>query len=230
MKRLERIKTFSDGIEIWLLEFDSDSTLLAEDWSILSADEQLRAQHFHLQRDQSRFVITRAALRRLLAKHVRSEPQALIFKTGNFGKPYLKNFSEIKFNISHAGSFALIGLSAYGEIGVDIEHCHRDMTNLDKYLLSPVERGWNLWPSKYFVDLWVVKESVLKALGYGISEHLQTVTVLPNGDGSYCITLNHADWTNVSAWSIDVPQRYLAAFALGSQFEKCSHVAHYCSG
>ncbi|SDY87487.1 4'-phosphopantetheinyl transferase superfamily protein [Nitrosomonas sp. Nm33] len=217
LKRLQLPETLPVGIEVWLLEFDFDSNKLADDWTLLSAEEKARALRFHQLRDRVRFIATRAALRRLLAECVMVSPQALRIVTNSFGKPHLHAHSGIAFSVSHAGNFALIALSTQGEVGVDIEQCHRDVANLEAHVLSSVERAWKIWSSKNFIELWVVKESVLKALGFGIAEYLPAITVLPNHDGSYCIIHDQTEWAKVNAWSISAPIHYAAALALTHQ-------------
>lgn len=214
MERLQLFKTIPTGIEAWLLEFNSNLAQLSDDWLLLNAKEQARAQCFHQQQDRVRFIMTRAALRRLLAKQVMAPPHTLKIETSHLGKPRLTTHPDIKFNISHTSSFALIALSTLGEIGVDIEQCFRDVTGLDAYVLSSTERALGIWTAKQFIELWVVKEAVLKALGFGIADYLQAITVLPERDGSYCITHDHAEWASVSAWSIDAPAQCRAALAL----------------
>jgi 4'-phosphopantetheinyl transferase len=214
MECLQRLKKIPIGIEVWLLKLESNSALLSDDWSLLSADEKARAQRFHQYQDRMRFIMSRAALRRLLAERVMTPPALLCIESDHFGKPRLQKHSEVKFNISHAGEFALIALSTRGEIGIDIEQRHRDVKDLGTYVLSTVERTWGFWSGENFIELWVVKEAVVKALGFGIAENLKDITVLPNGDGSYCIAHDHAEWANVNAWSIDAPMNYAAALAL----------------
>lgn len=219
MKCLQLLETIPAGIEVWLLEFDTDATQRSDDWSLLSVNEKIRAQRFRQQQDRVRFIMTRAALRRLLAERVMTPPDILRIATDCFGKPHLQTHSGIQFNISHADGFALIALSTQGEIGIDIEKRHRDVTGLDVHVLSPMERVRGIWSSRNLIELWVVKEAVLKALGFGIAEYLQAITVLPNGDGSYCIAHDHTEWSTVSAWSIDAPMHYAAALAVINQAE-----------
>ncbi|SDY22657.1 4'-phosphopantetheinyl transferase superfamily protein [Nitrosomonas sp. Nm58] len=223
MKRVPLPETIPAGIEVWLLEFDFDSIRLADDWAMLSADEQVRAQRFHRQQDRVRAIATRAALRRLLAERVMLPPNELHFVTGAFGKPHLQAHAGIEFNVSHAGSFALIALSTQGEIGIDIEQRQRDVTHLDAHVLSSVEHAEGIWSSQNFIELWVVKESVLKALGWGIAEYLQAITVRPNHDGGYCIIHDQGEWAGVDAWSIGVPLYYAAALALTHQGKSRVH-------
>lgn len=214
MKRMQLPEALPADIEVWLLEFDFDSLQVADDWELLSADEQECAQRFHQPQDRVRAVVTRAALRRLLAERVMSSPHLLRIEADNFGKPRLQTHSGIEFSVSHAGSFALIALSTQGKVGVDIEQRHRDVANLDAQVLSSVERAWGIWSSRNFIELWVVKESVLKAVGFGIAEYLQAITVLPNQDRSYCIAHDLTEWATIQAWSIDAPSHYAAALAL----------------
>ncbi|SFM28803.1 4'-phosphopantetheinyl transferase family protein [Nitrosomonas communis] len=214
LKCLQLPETMPIGVDVWLLEFDFDSNQLAVDWTLLSAEEKARALRFRQLRDRERFITTRAALRRLLAECVMAPPQTLRIETNSFGKPCLPANSGIEFNVSHADNFALIALSTHGEVGIDIEQCHRDVADLEAHVLSSVERAWRIWSSKNFIELWVVKESVLKALGFGIAEYLPAITVLPNHDGSYCITHDQTEWAEVHAWPISAPIHYAAALAL----------------
>ncbi|MCO6429097.1 MAG: 4'-phosphopantetheinyl transferase superfamily protein [Nitrosomonas communis] len=214
MKRMQLPRTLPAGIEVWLLEFDFNSTELASDWALLSAEEKARARHFHQSEDRVRAVATRAALRRLLAERVQSSPEALRIEVNGFGKPCLPTHAGIAFNVTHAGRFALIALSTQGEVGIDIEQRYRDVAHLDAHVLSTIEQASGIWSSSNFIELWVVKESVLKALGFGIAEYLQAITVLPNNDGSYSIIHDQTEWAKVDAWSIEAPDHYAAALAL----------------
>ncbi|SEF77632.1 4'-phosphopantetheinyl transferase superfamily protein [Nitrosomonas ureae] len=106
---------------------------------------------------------------------------------------------------------------ASANIGVDIEYCHRDVSNLWVHVLSSEECAQGIWSNRNFIDLWVIKESILKALGFGISEYLPAITVLPNNDGSYRVMHDQRDWTEIKAWTIEAPAHYAAAFALTNQ-------------
>lgn len=214
MTSLRRLEAVPENIEAWLLEFTFTSAQLAHDWPLLSAQEHSRAQGFHHFQDRIRFVSARAALKRLLAERVGILPDRLTISIAASGKPYLSQRAEIQFNLSHAGSFSLIAISSAGRVGIDIERCNRDTVGLIRYVLSPLERTRACWPEKRFIDLWVAKEAVLKALGLGIAENLQDISVLPELGSCYCIAHEHPSWGNIRAWPIVVPQNYAAALAL----------------
>ncbi|PSJ18791.1 4'-phosphopantetheinyl transferase family protein [Nitrosomonas supralitoralis] len=217
MKRLHLPEMVPAEIEVWLLEFDFDSKQLINDWSLLSVGEQIHLQCFRQHEDRVRGIVTRATVRRLLAKYLALPPHRIQIEMNEFGKPRLPAYYDIEFNVSHTGDFALIALSAKGEIGVDIEYCHKDVEDLWVHVLSAEERAQGIWSNKNFIDLWVIKESVLKALGFGIAEYLPAITVLTNNDGSYHVAHDHPEWAKIKAWSIEAPLHYVAALALTNQ-------------
>lgn len=216
MKRIALPEVLPAGIEVWMIEFKFDAPCTGSDWVLLNAEEQAHALRYHQFQDQVRFIKTRASLRRLLAMRLMSSPKTLHIQADNLGKPRLQAYSNIEFNVSHSGHYALIALSTIGAIGIDIEYMHRDVTNLEKLVFTSMERAMGYWSSSNFIELWVVKESVLKALGLGITDFLQSVTVLPNYDDSYHIILDQPSMTKIRAWSIDVVPGYTAALALAN--------------
>src|SRR5262252_335545 len=54
---------------------------------LLSCDEIQRADRFHGERERSRFIVARAAMRKILGRYVKALPQALVFSYGPKGKP-----------------------------------------------------------------------------------------------------------------------------------------------
>ena len=214
MTSLQWLEAVPENIDAWVLELVFTPAQLARDWPCLSAEEHRRAYGFHHFQDRIRFVSARAALRRLLAERAGILPDRLTIATTAAGKPYLAQPANIQFNLSHAGSFALIAMTSAGRVGIDIERYDRDITGLIHYVLSPLERARACWPEKRFIDLWVAKEAVLKALGLGIAENLQDISVLPQPGSHYRIVHEHPDWGNIRAWPIEAPKDYAAALAL----------------
>ena len=92
-----------------------------------------------------------------------------------------------------------------------------DTEGLTEFVFSPLEHQSGTRTTKAFFERWVAKESVLKALGLGISEYLQAVSVLPGKGGAYEVAHERPEWGGIRAWSIRVPRNYAAAFAWKSQ-------------
>ncbi|MBA2660487.1 MAG: 4'-phosphopantetheinyl transferase superfamily protein [Nitrosospira sp.] len=206
------------GIEVWLLELNLRMPVLDSDISLLSEGELTHALRFHRHEDRVRSISTRAALRRMLASRVKLPAEMLRFVTNCHGKPRLQHEVCIDFNVSHAGCFALIALSTGGQVGVDIECRDRtiDAKSLGAYVFSHLERGIGLKTDEDFIERWVAKESVLKALGVGISEHLQAISILTDDGETFRVEHDRPEWSRIRVWSIEAPNCYAAALAVKS--------------
>lgn len=216
VQRLPLPETVPPGIEVWQLKMNLQMPVSDSDLFLLSEDEFTYALRFRRHEDQVRSVATRAALRRILASRLQLPPDALCFVANRHGKPCLQDDGGIEFNVSHAGCFALIVLSTSGKVGVDIEYRDRgvDAKSLGAYVFSSLERKSGLKTDEDFIKHWVVKESVLKALGEGISEHLQAISILPGDGECYRIEHDRLEWPGIKAWSIEAPDCYAAALAV----------------
>src|SRR5580692_10092890 len=87
----------------------------------LSEDEIARANRFKFEADRIRWTRARSALRLILSRYVGDDPARLAFIYGKHGKPALLPFSDVEFNLSHAGDWAMIAVSRSVAVGVDIE-------------------------------------------------------------------------------------------------------------
>lgn len=101
-------------------------------------------------------------------------------ETGKNGKPYLKHFPDIHFNISHSDDYAAC---AVGEIscGLDIQkiksvHTKRLLLRtLSEKEYTCVKKAAE--PEKEFCKYWTLKESYLKWTGEGITKDLATLAM-----------------------------------------------------
>ncbi len=205
-------------VEVWQLQLDLQVPILSSDLAPLSEFERTRALRFYAHADQVRSIATRTMLRRLLAEKTLLRPDTLHFVTNEYGKPRLKNHDGIEFNVSHSGSFALIALSTIGAVGVDIERYDPriDARNLGDYVFTRVERENQLDTTEAFIQQWVAKESALKALGVGIANHLQSISILRGGNERYHIVHDNPEWEGLNVWWIDAPDGYASALALNN--------------
>lgn len=98
------------------------------------------------------------------------------------GKPYISNFPNLYFNISHSGDFVTAAVS-YVSVGVDIEVIRPHNLNLVKRVCTDYEAAYVFGhiPSKEeltlppspecvvrFLEIWTVKEAYFKCTGTGI--------------------------------------------------------------
>jgi 4'-phosphopantetheinyl transferase len=114
-----------------------------------------------------------------LSKELSIAPKDIAFTYGPFGKPALAGGSEVSFNVSHSGEYALIAIGTCGAIGVDIEKVRpiADIERLADTVFSSVERAAlaRLPTSdrlEGFYSGWTRKEAYIKARGDGFSRPL----------------------------------------------------------
>lgn len=229
MQRLRLAEGMPEGLEVWRLALDLNAPVADDDDRLLSRAEWQRTQRLHHHADVVRAVATRAALRRLLSAHTGTAPEKLVFAQNAYGKPELENSDGPAFNVSHSGNVALIALVPSGAVGVDIERCRpeAELAPLQGLVLSPSELHHARDSlSLSFMDHWVAKEAVLKALGLGIANHLQALSVTPSLKlpDTYSLGLSLPISSPLQAWPLPAPSGYAAA--LGYVDSDCTCYAH----
>lgn len=93
-----------------------------------------------------------------------------------YGKPSLKDYSDIHFNISHKDNIIVLVIGSR-EVGIDIEDI--------KYNELVIKKAFNdkeidiidksLDKAKEFTIMWTIKEAYIKYLGIGLSYGLKKV-------------------------------------------------------
>jgi len=147
---------------------------------VLDESERERARRFVFDYDRRRFIVSHAALRAVLGHCLNIEPLQVRFRVGPNGKPALADTAEdVRFNLSHAGDYALIAVTLGRDVGVDIEQVRPiDVATLAKRFFSPLEaRKLLALPHEAFFRCWTRKESYIKALGTGLSFALDRFSV-----------------------------------------------------
>lgn len=208
------------GIAVWQLALDLQAPSAAEDVQLLSDDERARIARLRRPADRVRSVAGRAALRRLLGLSIAVAPQQLCFGAGAHGKPELRSHHGPAFNVAHSGSYVLIALGGgtTDALGVDVE---QRGSSVDAAALAPhaltLEEQRALAASRHdaniFYDYWSAKEAALKAVGVGVSEHLQQVTVLRQTGHRLQLRHQMAHWPPLQACLLPAPIQYSAALA-----------------
>jgi 4'-phosphopantetheinyl transferase len=160
-----------DEAHVWIVRLDRSSDSMA----LLSPDERERASRFHFPRDKTRFINSRAALRRILGSYLAKDPATLGFAYNPHGKPHLPG-APLQFNLSHSGELALVAVAAGSAIGVDVELIRDDLSIValaDAILSNEELTEFRKMPKSEqrseFFRIWVIKEAYTKAIGKGLS-------------------------------------------------------------
>ncbi|MDR5873400.1 4'-phosphopantetheinyl transferase family protein [Vreelandella gomseomensis] len=215
MQRLRLAEGVPEGLEVWCLALDLNAPVADDDDQLLSRAEWQRAQQFRHHADAIRAMATRAALRRLLSEYTGIAPEKLVFTQNAYGKPELENAEGPAFNVSHSGHVALIALAPGGAVGVDIERRRPEdeLAPLHGLVLSPSEQRDHISGANLpFMERWVVKEAVLKTLGLGITDHLQSLSITSSSEpNTYHLEHSLPVSSPLQAWPLPAPSGYAAA-------------------
>jgi len=111
-----------EPIGLWLVDLNPPEKRLVELERWLCPEERARADRFIPAEVRRRFICARGSLREILAWLLGCPPRALGFAYGEQGKPVLADRPNLRFNLSHSGERALVGVSWQRELGVDLEH------------------------------------------------------------------------------------------------------------
>lgn len=184
--KITRLCLDRDEVHLWWGAVDVVESLdEARAW--LSDEECRRSERFRRERDARAFLFRRVFRRWVLARYVGGGPAELTFTSAALGKPALDG-SDVRFNASSSGAWALVGVTRGREIGVDVErHDPRlarpeELSSLARRVLNAAERtrleqlpSWARMPA--FLRAWARKEACLKALGIGLGRDPRTLEV-----------------------------------------------------
>lgn len=176
--------TETRGCEIY---WASTALLSAAHDRLLNPIERQRSIGFQRYGDRARFVLATAVLRLAAGAWLRQSPDQLVVDRicdrcrEPHGPPRLPG-SGLHASISHAGEYVTVALSDVAPVGVDIEQIKRIayVPMLDVVCTAGERR--HVTSAADFYTYWTRKESVLKAIGVGLSLPMTNVVVTAPGD------------------------------------------------
>ncbi|MFN8400208.1 MAG: 4'-phosphopantetheinyl transferase superfamily protein [Anaerolineales bacterium] len=210
-------------VDIWRLSLNLlvDSVKLIE--STLSVDEAERASRFHFEADKNRFVITHGVLRKILGRYLHQKPAELTFSINQYGKPASVN-SNLEFNLSHSGDFALIAVTQGRKIGVDVERIRQGISahviaqqyfskaEVAELQSLPIEQR----EAAFFI-CWTRKEAYIKAHGLGLALPLESFDVSLTPGQPAILRATRPESQEAARWmlrSLEVDSHYAGAIAV----------------
>ena len=179
-------------VETWRINLAQFEFAQAHCLRLLDLHEQATAVKFKRPDLYRRYVLVHGLLRLILANYLAIPAQAITIKRTEFGKPYLPDYPEFNFNISHSGLTLLIAVTRETAVGVDIEWIkpRSSLAGLVQRCCSEREaRYWDSLPEvqqvKLFYQFWTRKEAFVKAVGRGIALGLSEVELNLERDGYF---------------------------------------------
>lgn len=208
------------AVELWIAGLDSLARL-GFDEGVLSSDERRRGALLHGDEAKRRFLGGRYLLRCVLSTLTRQPPDKINLEYGNAGKPSLapKGLApELHFNLSHCNDWYVLAISRDGPVGIDIEEIrYLDISEVASCCCTPHEQAalqTRKWDErlKFFFRLWVRKEAVLKATGFGLTVDPREIeTCNANLELDEVVTVGGGNWR---LYEVPLTGRLVAALAI----------------
>jgi 4'-phosphopantetheinyl transferase len=164
-------------VHLWAVALDRAPASLERLGRTLAPDERSRAAAFHFERDRSRFIVARSALRAILAHYSGQAPERLIFRYGRRGKPVLDDScggASIRFNLSHSHGLALCAVARDRDVGVDVERVRRELrveAIVERFFSEREKAAFRALGAEHrqeaFFRCWTRKEAYQKSRGEG---------------------------------------------------------------
>lgn len=144
---------------------------------LASVPEPRRSQAMAYKHTFGRFASLKSYL--MLAELLRSEfgLEEFRIETGEHGKPYLADYPDIHFNISHCRN-AIAAVVSDRPVGIDVESFRQFNEGLLDKSMNSAEKAEILnsqEPQESFITYWTRKEAVFKMQGTGITDNLQNI-------------------------------------------------------
>jgi 4'-phosphopantetheinyl transferase len=139
--------------------------------------EPRRSQAMGFKHTFGRFACLKSYL--MLAELLRSEfgLEEFRIETAEHGKPYLTDYPDIHFNISHCRNAIAVVVSDK-PVGIDVESFRHFNDGLLDKSMNPTEKEEILKsdaPEETFASYWTRKEAVFKMQGTGITDNLHNI-------------------------------------------------------
>ncbi len=173
-------------IKLWHSDCAATEAEYPQYWRILDPIEQQQAFAIKNELRRRRYVGVHARLRMLLGNVVNTAPEHLSLGTAEHGKPYLVDYPELSFNLSHSADKMAVAIAYNCDLGIDIEQykIRQNLAGLvDKCFAEEEKRYWQRLPEaeqmQAFYRFWTRKEAFVKATGKGIALGLQHCVINP---------------------------------------------------
>lgn len=183
------------GVHVWRIDIGQNLQSLKKLTQLLNPAESLRAGKYKQQKDNQRFIVSRAAQRIILGRYLQTPPAELEFILGDNKKPYLlgNDGDVLHYNLSHSGNWIVLAV-AQSPLGADVEFVDPAFPFQDilEDNFSREEVDYIGTSTERFFALWTRKEAFLKATGQGLGDHLKITPAL-DGEHALNASLTGAD-------------------------------------
>ena len=164
-----------EGMIITLFDYEklSDTDIMII-YSHMPSERQKKFDRYRFEKEKRLCAVAYVILLYGIYMSCGTMSDVLRFEYNEYGKPYLSNYSNLKFNLSHCSTGVACVVSD-SETGIDIQNADEYDKSLLDFVCSKEERQIienHPSPDNMFTRIWTCKESYLKQIGCGINSNL----------------------------------------------------------
>lgn len=157
---------------------------------LLSLEKQKKINKFLHFEDAQRGLVADLLIRYIIAKKGMTNGECQ-FKINGFGKPFLMNFPNFEFNLSHSEEWVVCAIDT-APVGIDVEAIKPIDLQVANHFFTEKECHYifssaNLQESRFY-EVWTLKESYIKAVGQGLTIPLHSFSIV-HTNSSYQLEL-----------------------------------------
>lgn len=148
---------------------------------LILKEKQRQIKRFHFAIDKKLSLYAELLVRIMACQILGIDNVEIKFDKLEYGKPYIKNYPDFHYNITHTRNAVVVAISD-NPIGVDIERIRKAeliianrffVTNEQTYINQIIDEA-----DKRFFEVWTKKEAYIKYIGKGLSMPLNSFNVL----------------------------------------------------
>jgi 4'-phosphopantetheinyl transferase len=212
-------------VTVWKIKLDPDDRTAEALRRHLAPNELERLAHQHRSEVGRRWLVSRGALREILAAELGISPPSVRIELGPHGRPGFDpetHQTDLDFNLSHSGDVALVATGRGLRVGVDVERLRRGRDPLrvaDRYFSEAEVAAVRAFPQAdrpaAFLRYWTAKEALAKGLGLGLRAPIGELELAAQ-PGRRMVPVHLAqDWRLVEL--TDLPSGYCGALAIDDE-------------
>lgn len=170
-------------MEIYAVKIsDISEDKLKELCLLIDSEKKCKIEKFVNKKDKIRAVIGEILIRTIIVEKLKIDNKYIRFNKNQYGKPYLKEYPNFNFNISHSGEYVLLAIDNKS-IGVDVEEVKPiECEEIAKNFFTVKEFDYIInqdmkFKLDKFYEIWILKESYIKCCGRGLSIPLKSFSI-----------------------------------------------------
>ncbi len=149
---------------------------------LIDSEKRCKVEKFLNKKDKIRTLIGEILIRIIIMENLNISNKNIRFNKNQYGKPYLKDYPNFNFNISHSGEYVLCAIDDK-PIGVDVEEVKPiACEEIAKSFFTAKEFNYIVnqdlkFQLDRFYEIWTLKESYIKCCGQGLSIPLKSFSI-----------------------------------------------------